>query len=234
MIARFGRGVHALRQALLDLLFPPRCVACRRGDVWFCAACRQAIEKILPPICDKCGRPLLRKPCPYCQKLPLQIDGTRATAFFEGALREAIHAFKYARRPELAQPLGELLADYLTAFPLPADALIAVPLHSARERARGYNQSRLLARVLSDRCGLPVWDNVLTRTRVTLPQVELAAAARRENVHAAFAADARVAGTRILLIDDVCTTGATMEACGLALKARGAQAVWGLAIARTR
>jgi predicted amidophosphoribosyltransferase len=74
----------------------------------------------------------------------------------------------------------------------------------------------------------------LTRTRVTLPQVELAAAARRENVHAAFAADARVAGTRILLIDDVCTTGATMEACGLALKARGAQAVWGLAIARTR
>ncbi len=234
MIAQIARRTQTVRQVLLDLLFPPRCVICHRTGEWFCATCQQAIEKILPPICQRCGRPLSRNNCPYCGKLPLQIDGTRATAFFEGNLRDAIHAFKYNHRPELAQPLGNLLSAYLAAHPLPADVLIPVPLHLERERARGYNQSVLLARVLGEQHHLPVWSDVLTRTRHTRPQVELDAAERRINVQDAFAADARVAGKRILLIDDVCTTGATMEACGLELYAQGAKSVWGLAIARTR
>ncbi len=234
MVARFARNIGSLRQALLDLFFPPRCVACRRVGDWFCVTCRQSVEKILPPVCNRCGRPLQRAECPYCQKLPLQIDGTRATAFYEGNLRDAIHAFKYAHRPELGQPLGKMLGDYLSTYPLPVDALVAVPLHPERERVRGYNQSLLLARVLGAQCGLPVWNDVLTRTRVTRPQFELDAPERRENVHAAFTAADRVAGTRVLLIDDLCTTGATMDACGIALKERGAKSVWGLAIARSR
>jgi ComF family protein len=234
MIARFALNASTLRQALLDLLFPPRCVVCRRIGEWFCAICRQAIARILPPLCIRCGRPQLGTSCPYCQKLPLQIDGTRAVAYFEGSLRAAIHAFKYAHRPELAEPLGTLLNEYLGGYPLPADALVAIPLHPARERARGYNQSLLLARALGQRHNLPVWDDVLTRTRHTRPQVELDAAHRRENVQAAFAAAERVSGARILLIDDVCTTGATMDACGLALKAQGAKSIWGLALARSR
>jgi len=127
-----------------------------------------------------------------------------------------------------------MLGDYLSRNPLPVDALIPVPLHAERERARGYNQSKLLAQVLGQQCRLPVWEDALTRTRQTRPQVELDAVDRRANVHEAFTASPRVTGAQILLIDDVCTTGATMDACGIALKERGAQSVWGLAIARTR
>ncbi len=221
-------------QTFLDLLFPPRCVVCRRVGEWFCAACRNRIEKIPAPICPRCGRPLTRADCPYCAKSPLRMDGTRAVAFFEGGLRQAIHTFKYSHRPELAALLAELLRDYLTAYPIPADALVAVPLHPERERARGYNQSLLLARALSAHNHLPVWEDVLTRVRVTRPQVELDAEERHANVRDAFAATERVAGARVLLIDDVCTTGATMEACGAALYAHGAQSVWGLALARSR
>ena len=135
MFARLARNVAAMRNALLDLLFPPRCVVCRRAGELFCAACRTSIEKIVPPICQHCGRPLSSSTCPYCAKLPIQIDGTRAVAFFEGTLREAIHAFKYEHRTELADDFGAMLHDYLLTFPLPVDTIIAVPLHS-RANAR--------------------------------------------------------------------------------------------------
>ncbi|MDE3090347.1 MAG: ComF family protein [Chloroflexota bacterium] len=235
MIARMQRSAQAIRQALLDLFFPPRCVICHDADPdWFCTACRSQIERILPPLCDRCGRPLRARTCPYCQTLALQIDGIRAMAFFEGNLREAIHAFKYQHRPELARVLGQMLGGYLSAHPLPVDAITAVPLHAERERARGYNQARLLARALGAHQNLPVWDSALTRVRATQSQIDLDAAERRANVQDAFAADRRVCGARLLLIDDVCTTGATMDACSVALKQRGAKSVWGLALARGR
>lgn len=164
----------------------------------------------------------------------MQIDGTRAVAFFEGNLRAAIHAFKYHHRTELADQFGAMLHDHLLTFPLLTDTIIAVPLHADRERARGYNQSLLIAHALGARQNLPVWQDALTRTRATQSQTELDAAGRRQNVQDAFAASERVCGARVLLIDDVCTTGATMDACGAALYARGAKSVWGLAIARAR
>ena len=234
MLARLARNAAGLRNALLDLLFPPRCVVCRREGSYFCAACFASIEKINPPICQRCGRPLPFPDCPYCKKSPMQIDGTRAVAFFEGNLRAAIHAFKYQHRTELADLFGMMLNDYLLTFPLPMDTIIAVPLHADRARARGYNQALLLAHALGARQNLPVWEDALTRTRATQSQTELDAAGRRQNVYAAFAATERVRGARVLLIDDVCTTGATMDACGAALYARGAKSVWGLAIARAR
>ena len=164
MVARIWRTAHAARQALLDLLFPPRCVVCRGVDAaWFCPACRAQVEKILPPLCDRCGRPLHRPECPYCRKLPLTIDGIRAIAFFEGNLRRAVHAFKYEQRPELAGVLGQMLSDYLAAHSLPVDVITAVPLHAERERARGFNQAVLLARALGVRQNLPVWDGALAR-----------------------------------------------------------------------
>lgn len=234
MLARIARDAQAVRRALLDLLFPPRCVICRRVGEWFCMPCRAGIEKILPPLCDHCGRPLDREDCPYCRQLPLHIDGLRAMAFFEGGLREAIHRFKYQHRTELAGVFGAMLNDYLNRYPLPIHAVIPVPLHPERERRRGYNQALLLARELAARQNLPLWYNVLARVRATQPQVELDARARRENVQDAFAASDAVAGASVLLIDDVCTTGATLDACSVALKQRGAKSVWGLALARGR
>lgn len=234
MLARLARNGAALRNALLDVVFPPRCVVCRRTGRWLCAPCAAQFEKILPPLCERCGRPLTTAPCPYCARAPMSIDGTRAVAFFEGALRETIHAFKYAHRTELVDPLAALLYDYLLTFPLPVDTIIAVPLHIERERTRGYNQAALLAEALGARTRWPVWNAALARTRATRSQTELDAASRRANVRDAFAAQPCVRGARVLLIDDVCTTGATMDACGAALYAQGAHAVWGLAVARAR
>ena len=235
MIGRFWRSAQAVHQTLLDLLFPPRCVICRSADAdWFCPSCRSKIDPIIPPLCEQCGRPLDRHSCPYCKTAPLEIDGIRAMAFFEGNLRQAIHAFKYGHRPELARVLGKLTGEYLILHPLPSDVIAAVPLHGLREKSRGYNQSLLLARFLGEQTKLPVWEDVLIRVRATQSQVELNAVERHANVQGAFAADERVAGKRILLIDDVCTTGATMNACSVALKQCGAKSVRGLALARGR
>ena len=235
MIERSWRTAQTVRQTLLDLLFPPRCIVCRSVDVdWFCNPCRSKIDRILPPLCERCGRPLDKRGCSYCLANPLLIDGIRATAFFEGNLRKAIHAFKYGHRPELARVLGGMVGEYLSAHPLPADLITAVPLHTSRESTRGYNQALLLARIAGAQTNLPVWEGILTRARATQSQVELNAVERIANVRGAFVADARVAGRRILLIDDVCTTGATMDACCAALKQRGAKSVWGLALARGR
>lgn len=126
------------------------------------------------------------------------------------------------------------MEEFLRDFPIPADVIIPVPLHPARERLRGYNQSALLAEQLAVSQKLPMWYNVVERVRATTPQVKLNAAARRENMRDAFTATTQVAGARVLLIDDVCTTGATLEACSIALKRRGAKSVWGLALARGR
>lgn len=171
--------------------------------------------------------------CRRCRQAPLQIDGIRSVLYFDGALRAAIHALKYRRAREIADVLGEMMGDYWRAHPLPADVIVPVPLHPSRQRVRGYNQSELLARKLAQAAELPVRDDLLMRVRATAPQVELGAEERRENVRGAFRCqDESAAGLRILLIDDVCTTGATLEACSQALRAGGADSVWALTLAR--
>lgn len=234
MLARFARNAQALPRAILDLLFPPRCVVCRGAGEWFCAKCQSRIEKINPPFCARCGRPLPSGACSYCRRITMHVDGVRALAFFEGEMREAIHAFKYNRRVELAPIFGTMLKDYLAVHALPAEVIIPVPLHPDRERARGYNQAQLVANELGAQTKLPVLERSLVRARVTQAQFELNATERRANVRDAFIADGQVKGTRVLLVDDVCTTGATMDECSIALRKCGAQSVWGLALARGR
>lgn len=225
-----------IKTALLDLLFPPRCIGCGRVGSWFCEECCAQIEPIRPPLCPLCGRPSSGgRLCFLCRRDPLRIDGIRAVAYLEGTLREAIHRFKYDNLQDLVFPLARLLNAYLQSDPLPVDVIVPVPLHPKRLRERGYNQSALLARRLGDQTGLPVSEGSLFRVRETVPQVALNARQRRENVKGAFAcADERLAGKRVLLIDDVCTTGATLEACSIALAERKARSVWALVLARER
>lgn len=236
MLGEAQRWLHRLEHSVLDFLFPPRCVGCRSPGSWLCPDCRQTIVLIQSPFCPRCGRPTGRRElCGLCRRNPPTLDGIRSVAYYEGVLRKAIHRFKYRNARGLAEPLGELLASYVVERSLPADVVVPVPLHPARLADRGYNQAALLARELGQRLDLPVVDDSLLRVRPTRQQVDLNAEERRINVAGAFACrDDRLAGRRVLLIDDVYTTGATLDACGVALAAAGPVSTWGLTLAHGR
>ena len=223
-----------LWNGLIDTLFPPRCGGClAEGSLW-CSSCAASLVFVQPPTCDKCGEPNTHGLCHNCQAQLPQIETIYSIAIFDGQLRHAVHRFKYERMSSLAEPFGKILYDYWHARSLHADWLIPVPLHAARQRERGYNQAELLAQQLSRHINVPTLPVGLRRTRVTKVQMQLNAAERKVNVAGAFACDdRRVSGRRIVVIDDVCTTGATMDACAIALLQAGAASVIGLTLART-
>lgn len=219
---------------LLDLFFPPYCVACGKNGAWLCAACVQQARMLRAPLCAHCGVPLRSaRQCPLCDASSSHLSGLRSLTWHRYPLREAVHALKYNGARVLAEPLADLLAAYWQENPLPASLLVPVPLHSARLRQRGYNQSALLARALAKRIALPVSSQALQRGRATVSQVGLSREQRWSNVWGAFQSlGDEVTGRAILLIDDVCTTGATLEACAHALLKGGASQVWALTLTR--
>jgi ComF family protein len=152
-------------------------------------------------------------------------------------MRGCIHALKYDGNTRLAQPLGQLLAQTYIRYGMQADMLIPVPLHSERLKQRGFNHASLLAEVCSANVGVPMNDNILVRHRATVAQVDLHPRERYQNVAGAFACSSASAtsmlyGRRIVIIDDVSTTSATLEACAAPLYAAGVKGVWGLVLAR--
>jgi ComF family protein len=224
-----------LTQVFLDVLFPPRCVACGKQGAFLCPGCREAMPRTLPPRCPLCWQPERRgEACGRCARTRPAFAGARSLYLFQGPVREAVHALKYNHLSALARPLGELMAAYLKTEELPVDLVVPVPLFGRRQRLRGYNQSALLARELARLDGLPLAERGLSRRRDTPPQARsVDAEARRRNVAGAFAADGRrVEGRGVLLVDDVMTTGATLDACAQALRQGGAASVWALTFAR--
>ncbi len=231
---RLRHPASQLKTALLDLLFPLRCFGCGSEGDLLCESCRRSLYRIEPPFCQRCGTQLgERSLCRVCIRHPLTIDGIRSLFTFEGTVRQAIHQFKYSSVKMAAVPLGQMLADFLRSQPLSGDVLMPVPLYRKRLRERGYNQASLLTTEIGKHTGLPVAEASLVRVRDTLAQARtVSAAERRENVRGAFGCRERLRGENIILIDDVCTTGATLDACATALKAAGAGSVRGLTIAR--
>ncbi len=230
-----------LRQAAesaLDLLFPPVCAGCGAVGHVFCPRCAQDVTPVPAQICARCGRlqPAAIAVCAQCRQASSHLLLARAAALHTHPLREAIHALKYNNRPELAPLLARYLAAVCQAPPWEAllpriDAVVPVPLHQQRRAARGYNQSELLAAALCRASGLALEPSWLARTQDTPQQVGLSAVQRRQNVAGAFAASGRVRGHCLLLVDDVYTTGATLEACAEAAHTAGACAVYALALA---
>ena len=192
------------------------------------------MRRVESPFCARCGTVLTSGTlCSRCRDHPLRIDCIRSVFHFEGTLRDAVHRFKYDGLSVLATPLGELMAAYLMEHPLPADVLVPVPLHPARVRDRGYNQSALLTQAMAGDGSVPVDAHSLVRRRSTVPQVGLKAGERLQNVAGAFGCSGdALAGRDVLVIDDVCTTGATLEACAIALREAGARSVRALTLAR--
>ncbi|MEI7644376.1 MAG: ComF family protein [Chloroflexales bacterium] len=207
--------IRDLFDRLLDLLFPDRCVACGCAGVLLCARCRAGLRPYPP------------------EAPPAGLDGMAVGWLYEGAIRQAIHRMKYTGMRRVAAPLGDLLAERLRAAPLPADALMAVPLHAGRLAERGFNQSEELAARIAQRCGLPLVPG-LARCRDTGHQASLGRRARKGNVEGAFIwAIHAQPPARVLIVDDVLTTGATLAACADALRAAGTREVRAVALARS-
>lgn len=233
---------YTIRQwvwAGIDLIFPPRCGGCEQTGHRFCGVCQAALIKLTTPLCHWCGYPLnSANTCPSCQTTrpshpPSALTGIRSVAFFDGPLRHALHRLKYKRDVILADALARLLVEAWNEWALPGEVIIPVPLSERRLRERGYNQAGLLARAFAELTNLRYVPEAVTRIRYTETQVNLTAAQRRLNVAGAFQARAsHVAGRAVVLIDDVCTTGATLQATAEAVRAAGAADVWGFTLGR--
>jgi ComF family protein len=166
------------------------------------------------------------------------MSGLRIASLYQGPLRSCIHALKYQGNKRLAAPLGTILAQAYRLYGMQADLMIPVPLHKTREQERGFNQAQLLAEECARRLTIPLNLQLLERTRPTQVQAHLTASERQQNVAGAFECQPEAATKQLLerkiivIVDDVCTTGATLEACAAPLFAAGARAVWGLVLAR--
>lgn len=230
---------HRLLQQGLDLLFPPRCAGCQRSGHPLCPTCLQTMQPFTTPFCQHCGAPLsaVTDQCASCQRHLLQLHGLRCVNLYQTALRGAIHALKYQGQRRLAEPLGLLLAKAFTQYNMRADVIVPLPLHAQRQQERGYNQATLLARVCAAHLKIPCLEDIVIRQRITRPQVGLNDRERQQNVAGAFALTPgskvrALARCNILLIDDVCTTGATLEACAAPFYNAGVKNVWGLVLSR--
>lgn len=234
-IPQVAKAAATIPNQLLNLLFPTRCAGCGQMGEIFCPACLAQVQPVPPPVCLRCGRPVASAGrCEGCAAGQFYVSAIRGAALYADPLAQAIHRFKYEGRPELHAPLGELLAGYWRGRSATVDLVAAVPLHAKRLAERGFNQSDLLATVFCSQVQLPcVQPGVFCRTRETQQQMLLGSVERRANVQDAFAwRGPPLGGCKVLLIDDVATTGSTLEACAQALLAAGAGKVWALTVAR--
>jgi len=224
--------LEKLHRMALDLLFPARCLNCGREKGYICLDCMETLERLKPPVCPVCNLPLKNNrqcDCRYFKAL----DGLVSPFIFQGTIRQALLQLKYHNLRAIAPLLGSLLWDCLSARPVAPDILTAVPMHKKRLRRRGYNQSQLLVDQLCKLSGIASTQSLM-KIQNTPSQVDTQnTQARRTNVERAFmVAGSEFVGKKVLIVDDVATTGATLDSCAAALKEAGAVTVRGLTLAR--
>ncbi|MBI1851453.1 MAG: ComF family protein [Planctomycetes bacterium] len=247
--SRFREIRGALADAI-DLVYPPVCLACEAIDdvaaVGLCETCRRSLAKIVPPACPRCGEPLRRAPdrtmgkrlrCNACPKGGFAADGAIAALRYVGTAKDLVLGLKFGRDRLLARPLGRLLLERLRApdVSFRPDVVVPVPLPFGRRFSRGFNQAADVARVVATEFGVPCRTR-LVRRRAAPPQSGLSRAARRRNVRGAFSlwpwAKRFLQGRRVLVIDDVLTTGATVDAMCRVLRRARPSAIYVAAVAR--
>lgn len=229
-----------LADSALDWLYPPRCPICdgiveKKGAI--CPDCRGKLSYVKEPRCKKCGRPLLedtREFCSICSNKAFHFREGMSVFVYDGAVRKSVLAFKFKNRPEYAFFYAEELHRQADAFirSRRVEALVPVPVHPSRKRTRGYNQAELLAKQLGGIMDLPVMKDQLMRTKKTMPQKGLGSRERLQNLSDAFKWKTQIgtAARRILLVDDIFTTGSTIEACSRTILASGAKEIYFLCI----
>lgn len=232
-----------MASALLELLLPRVCVSCdaSTADGILCGHCWSRIARLPAPQCERCGHPTRGMACTYCRLLPSFVRAARSVCWVpDSAASAAVHALKYDGWTDVAREM----ALRMSRLPWPADvvaertALVPVPLAPSRLRERGYNQAELLARELGAHWRIPSWNEVVTRDRNTPTQTRLTPSERSTNVHHAFqvnaAAHRRLDGAHLILVDDVLTTGSTLNAVASALFDSGARIISYVTFGRAR
>ena len=227
LLLRVGRG-------LVDTIYPMECAGCGDMGKIICGKCSDRLPWLGDSRCQVCSMPTEERICLRCAETQRSFDGIRAPFRYEGSVRRAILALKYGGIKAAAPQLGLMMAEYLNAVDVPGDVLVPVPMHGQRRRERGYNQAELLSREISRNTRLRHENGVLMRTRHVEPQARTTEGIQRSvNVAASVAVPEglRLDGSAVILVDDVATTGSTMDVCAEALKGAGAESVWGLVLA---
>ena len=218
----------------LDWIYPPSCGGCNQRGARWCPDCQSSVTKISSPLCEHCGE---TNPsgglCRNCRTNPQSYTALRSWARFTGPLRNAVHRLKYRGEMRLGEALAKPLIDYLRTLNWQVDLVVPVPLGVARQAQRGYNQAALIARPIALSEQICYQPDAVRKIKTTRAQVGLSRVERLLNVAEAFQAESRmVAQKRILLIDDVATSGATIDACSKTMLQAGAAEVFGLTLAR--
>lgn len=220
----------------VDCLYPPHCGGCEKPGSRWCAECQSQVTLIGDYCCPICGQAQTHPGvCTQCRTQPHSVKAIRSWAIFEGPLRNALHRLKYARDIGLGEVLSRHLVDLLFDLGWDIDCIIPVPLGAVRQSQRGYNQTALLAYPLALATGIAYKSKGLKKIKETRTQVGLTIEQRHENVAGAFLADPKIVKNRkVLLIDDVTTSGATIESCASAIMIADADQVFGMTLARAR
>jgi ComF family protein len=231
--------------SLLNLIFPSRCIGCKkREENLLCEDCIRKIDFLTPPYCKICGKKakgivLENSICGECRTVNNYFEYARAAGEYRDLLKKAIHFFKYRKKDRLKIPLGKILVEYLKNCDIKeyfyeCDLIIPVPLHPKRLKERSFNQAQLLAEILGEELKIPVISDNLIRVKETSSQINLNKKEREENVRGAFSLKEKenIKGKNILLIDDVYTTGSTVRECAKILKKFGAKKINVLTLAK--
>ena len=234
----FAEAICKLTDAALSWVYPPRCMVCedilpRNGPKRICENCAGLMVPIAKPVCVMCGAPAESEGavCALCRKRK-RVFGNTALFVYEDVIREVIHRFKYNGRPRYAQGFAELAAGILgEGFFEGAGAFIPVPMHAKKRRRRGYNQAEEFALALSKATGVPTILDYLKRVKNTRPMAGLTPAERASNLQGAFALGKQINVKSVLLIDDIYTTGETLDVCANLLKLGGAEQIGSLTLA---
>ncbi len=241
---KFNNLFNAVCTAVLDLLYPPTCVFCGKPLIWLnnttiCSACIELLEYIDENSCWHCSLPLgkysmRQKKCDECKSRNHKFTRVVAACKYNQLAKEIIHAYKFSNRKQFSSLISKIVyKKYLQEYStLKFDYIIPVPLHKRKICERGYNQSALIAKYISDRTSFTYSDMILSRIRYTVSQSLLNSQDRETNLNGAFGVNKSLLNSTILLVDDVFTTGATISECAYTLKKYGARRVYAIVFAR--
>ena len=235
-------------ESFLELLYPEKntCFICNTydesiGERYICSDCEKKLPRIIPPVCIKCSKPIRYDSpdsiCPDCDLYDKSFEMSKSPFLYEGIIKDAIYSFKYYNKPYFYKLFGSLLLSFMTDINYTDfDYIASVPLHKSKMRTRGYNQSELIAKYLSDKLLIP-YANVLKRTKKTTKQSNQSKEERRKNMKAAFAVKSsakyeNIKNSSVLLVDDVYTTGSTADECSKVLLNYGVSKVYVITAAR--